>query len=79
MRSRGLAEFDLIDVTSISRDGSVRTVYGYHAVRYEIPPGNAAGYMPELNVLCGIADYSTQSGQPATKHLTVEVIAARQD
>jgi hypothetical protein len=28
--------------------------------------------MPELNVLCSIADHSTQSGQPATKHI-VEV------
>jgi hypothetical protein len=29
--------------------------------------------MPELNVLCGIADYSTQSGQPITKNLVVEI------
>jgi hypothetical protein len=35
--------------------------------------GCAAGYMPELNVLCGIADFSTQSEQPVTKHLVVEV------
>jgi hypothetical protein len=34
--------------------------------------------MPELNVLCGIADYSTQSGQPVTKHLEVEVTPARE-
>jgi hypothetical protein len=36
-------------------------------------PGCAAGYMPELNILCGIADFSTQSEQPVTKHLVVEV------
>jgi hypothetical protein len=47
--------------------------HGYRAVRYEIPPGCVAGYMPELNVLCGIADFSTQSEQPVTKHLVVEV------
>jgi hypothetical protein len=35
------------------------------------------GYMPELNVLCGIADYSTQSGQPVTKRLEVEVTPSR--
>jgi hypothetical protein len=46
------------------------------AVRYEIPHGCAAGYMPELNVLCGIADFSTQSEQPVTKHLVVEVAAS---
>ena len=32
--------------------------------------------MPELNVLCGIADFSTQSEQPVTKHLVVEVTPA---
>jgi anaerobic selenocysteine-containing dehydrogenase len=73
MRDRGLDEFDLVDVTSFSKDRTERTVYGYRAVRYEIPPGCAAGYMPELNVLCGIADVSTQSEQPVTKHLVVEV------
>jgi molybdopterin-dependent oxidoreductase alpha subunit len=73
MRERGLDEFDLVDLTSFSKDGTERTVYGYRAVRYEIPPGCAAGYMPELNVLCGIADFSTQSEQPVTKHLVVEV------
>jgi molybdopterin-dependent oxidoreductase alpha subunit len=77
MKARGLGEFDLIDITSFSRDGTRRTVYGYRAVRYEIPPGCAAGYMPELNVLCGIADLSTQSEQPVTKHLVVEVTLAR--
>ena len=65
MRDRGLGEFDLVDITSYSRDGSRRAVYGYRAVCYEIPRGCAAGYMPELNVLCGIADYSRQAGSPS--------------
>ena len=77
MRGRSLAEFDLVDITSFSKDGSTRTVHGYHAVRYEIPPGCAAGYMPELNVLCGIADFSTQSEQPLTKHFVVEITPSR--
>jgi anaerobic selenocysteine-containing dehydrogenase len=77
MHDRGLKEFDLVDITSYSRDGTQRTVHGYRPVRYEIPRGCAAGYMPELNVLCGIADVSTQSEQPVTKHLVVEVTQAR--
>ena len=77
MHDRGLEEFDLIDITSYSRDGTHRTMHGYRAIRYEIPRGCAAGYMPELNVLCGIADFSTQSEQPVTKHLVVEVTPAR--
>jgi len=57
----------------VLEDGSQRSVNGYRAVNYDIPRGCVAGYMPELNVLCGIADYSTQSGQPVTKHLEVEI------
>jgi molybdopterin-dependent oxidoreductase alpha subunit len=77
MREREIDEFSLIDVKSFSKDGTERTVYGYRAVRYELPSGCAAGYMPELNVLCGIADVSTQSEQPVTKHLVVDVMPAR--
>jgi len=33
--------------------------------------------MPELNILCGIADYSTQSEQPVTKHLAVQITSTR--
>ncbi len=73
MGDRGLADFDLVDVTSYSRDGTRRMVHGYRAVQYEIARGCTAGYMPELNVLCGMADVSTQSEQPVTKHLVVEV------
>ena len=79
MRDRGLGEFDLIDITSFSKDGSKRAVYGYRAVTYDIPRGCAAGYMPELNVLCGIADFSTISGQPVTKHLEVEITPSSQN
>jgi hypothetical protein len=76
MREHGLDEFDLIDITSFARDGSTRTVYGYRALAYDTPRGSVIGYMPELNVLCAISDYSEQSGQPLTKHLIVEVTPA---
>ncbi|MFF2747055.1 FdhF/YdeP family oxidoreductase [Kitasatospora sp. NPDC058048] len=76
MRERGLEEFDRVDVTSTARDGSTRSVHGYLAVPYDIPRGCAAGYMPELNVLCAIGDYSTQSDQPIMKHLKVTVAKA---
>jgi anaerobic selenocysteine-containing dehydrogenase len=76
MRDRGLDEFDLIDITSFARDGSTRSVYGYRAAGYDIPRGSVTGYMPELNVLCSLEDYSRDSGQPLTKHLIVEVAAS---
>jgi molybdopterin-dependent oxidoreductase alpha subunit len=74
MRERRIEEFDLIDVTSIAKDGSRRSVYGYRAIAYDMPRGSAAGYMPELNVLCAIGDFSAQSGQPLMKHLDVEIV-----
>jgi hypothetical protein len=51
-------------------------VYGYRVVTYNTPRGSVIGYMPELNVLCAISDYSRQSKQPLTKHIVVEVVPA---
>ncbi len=73
MKERGLAEFDRIDITSIARDGSRRSVHGYLAVPYNIPRGSTAGYMPELNVLCPVVDFGAKSRQPVMKNLRVEV------
>ncbi|MGA2654972.1 MAG: molybdopterin dinucleotide binding domain-containing protein, partial [Gammaproteobacteria bacterium] len=73
MAERGLKHMDLIDITSIARDGTRRRVTGYYAIDYDIPVGCTGGYMPELNVICPIGDYSTQSEQPIYKALTVEV------
>lgn len=73
MRSRGLTEGDLVDIESTSRDGSVRRLRRYRAVRHQLPPGSAAGYMPEMNALIGIADYSTQSDQPLMKNVLVRI------
>ncbi|HZP15968.1 MAG TPA: molybdopterin dinucleotide binding domain-containing protein, partial [Nocardioides sp.] len=77
MSDRGLGQGDLVDITSTSRDGSTRELKGYRALQYDIPRGSAAGYMPEMNVLIGIADYSTQSDQPLMKNVQVKVVRAR--
>jgi molybdopterin-dependent oxidoreductase alpha subunit len=77
MRERGLAEFDRIDITSIAHDGTRRSVYGYQAVKYDIPAGSVMGYMPELNVLLPINDFSAKSRQPVMKHVLVEVVGSR--
>ncbi|MGW4766691.1 FdhF/YdeP family oxidoreductase [Nocardia sp. NPDC004278] len=73
MRERGLSEFDKVDITSVANDGSKRSVQKYQVIPYDIPRGNAAGYMPEMNVLCAIGDYSTQSDQPIMKNLEVTI------
>jgi molybdopterin-dependent oxidoreductase alpha subunit len=77
MSERKLRKFDLVDIKSFARDGTTREVRGYRAIPYDLPRGCAVGYMPELNVLLAIGDYSSQSDQPLMKHAVVEVKAAR--
>jgi molybdopterin-dependent oxidoreductase alpha subunit len=79
MRERGLEEFALIDITSFAKDGSTRTLKGFRAVKYNIPKGNSQGYMPELNSLIAINNYSEQSDQPMMKQLLVEIKASSKD
>ena len=76
MRERGIGKFDPVDIVSTAKDGSNRRLDGFLAVPYDIPRGCAAGYMPEMNVLCAISDYSTQSDQPLMKHVKVTVAPA---
>ncbi|WP_347346528.1 FdhF/YdeP family oxidoreductase [Microbacterium sp.] len=76
MRDRGLAEGDHVDIVATSKDGSHRAVRAFRALGYDLPRGSAAGYMPELNVLLGPADYSAQSDQPLMKSIRVRVTAS---
>ncbi|WP_404870880.1 FdhF/YdeP family oxidoreductase [Kitasatospora griseola] len=76
MRERRLAELDPVDIVATARDGSTRALHGYLAVPYDLPRGCAAGYMPEMNVLCALGDYSSQSDQPIMKHLNVTISPA---
>ena len=77
MAARKLSEGDFVDIESRSKDGSRRSVTRYRAVTYDLPAGSAAGYMPELNVLIGPNDYSTQSDQPLMKNLKVKITPSR--
>ncbi|MFD0146444.1 MULTISPECIES: FdhF/YdeP family oxidoreductase [unclassified Streptomyces] len=76
MRERGIAKLGPVDITSTAGDGSRRHLHGYLAIPYDIPRGCAAGYMPEMNVLCALGDHSTQSDQPIMKHLKVTITPA---
>jgi molybdopterin-dependent oxidoreductase alpha subunit len=73
MRARGIGEGALVDIVATSKDGSQRSVHRFRALEYNLPRGSAAGYMPELNLLIGPADYSAQSDQPLMKSLQVRV------
>jgi hypothetical protein len=64
MWDRGLKKYDLVDLTSFAKDGSTRHLAGFRAIPYNLPRGCAMDYMPEMNALCPIGDYSAQSDQP---------------
>ncbi|MGH8876986.1 MAG: FdhF/YdeP family oxidoreductase [Stackebrandtia sp.] len=76
MRDRGIRELSGVDITATAKDGSTRRLAGHLAIPYNIPRGCAAGYMPEMNVLIALCDYSTQSDQPIMKHVKVTIDAA---
>lgn len=76
MVARGITDGDLVDIVATSRDGSERRARSYRAIAYDLPRGSAAGYYPELNVLIGWIDHSTQSDQPLAKALQVKVSPA---
>lgn len=73
MRDRGIWQGDFVDIVATSKDGTQRELRQYRAVAYDTPRGSAAGYMPEMNVLIGEADYSAQSDQPLMKSIHVRV------
>jgi len=73
MQERNLKQFDFIDITSFAKDGTERTLKQFRVVKYNIPRGSAAGYMPECNALCPIGDYSAQSDQPLMKQVVIDV------
>jgi anaerobic selenocysteine-containing dehydrogenase len=79
MRERGISEFTPVDIVSTAKDGSHRDLDGYLAIPYDIPRGCAAGYMPEMNVLCAIGDYSVESDQPLMKHVKATIAPAAAD
>ncbi|TQK72431.1 FdhF/YdeP family oxidoreductase [Nocardioides sp. SLBN-35] len=77
MRARGIEQGGQVDIVATCKDGTTRELRGYTALRYDLPRGSAAGYMPEMNVLIGAADYSEQSDQPLMKNVKVRITPAR--
>ena len=76
MKARGIRQGGLVDIVATCKDGTTRELRGYTALRYDLPRGSAAGYMPEMNVLIGAGDYSEQSDQPLMKNVRVRIAPA---
>ncbi len=70
--ARGLKAGDRVDLTSRATDG-IRTAQGFFVVPYDIPPGNAATYFPEANVLVALGAVAETSKTPVSKSVVIRV------
>jgi anaerobic selenocysteine-containing dehydrogenase len=71
----GLAEGQMVTLTSAMDDGIERRASGLRVVSYPIPEGNCAGYYPELNRLVPLSHRSRTAHVPAAKSVPVHVLA----
>ena len=71
----GFVDGDRVDVVSLL-PGPDRRVSGYRVVAYPTPPGCAAAYYPEANVLLALDHHGPDVGTPGAKAIPVRLVAA---
>jgi anaerobic selenocysteine-containing dehydrogenase len=70
----GLSEGDEIDLETAADDGVERCVRGLRVTPYSVPPGNCAGYYPELNPLIPLWHRAEKAHVPAAKSVPVRLV-----
>ncbi|MDQ2677404.1 MAG: FdhF/YdeP family oxidoreductase [Actinomycetota bacterium] len=75
LSSAGLADGDLVDITSVHR-GVERRAHGFRAIEYPTAPGCCAAYFPEANVLVPLDSYAEDSRTPTSKSIVVRLSPA---
>jgi molybdopterin-dependent oxidoreductase alpha subunit len=71
----GFADGTLVRATTVADDGPPRQVGNLRLVAYDIPPGCAAGYFPELNPLVPLWHHAKGSQVPAYKSVPIRLRA----
>jgi molybdopterin-dependent oxidoreductase alpha subunit len=69
----GLRDGDRVTARSVASDGLDRKVQGLRVTAYDIPPGCAAGYYPELNPLIPLWHHAKESKVPAAKSIPIRL------
>jgi molybdopterin-dependent oxidoreductase alpha subunit len=69
----GLRDGQMVRATTCATDGAPRQVGGLRIVRYDIPPGCAAGYFPELNPLVPLWHHAVGSQVPGYKAIPIRL------
>ena len=70
----GLKDGDRVTARTVTSDGLERRVHGLRVTVYDIPPGCAAGYYPELNPLIPLWHHAKESKVPAAKSIPIRLI-----
>jgi len=73
MRVREIRPVKPVDITS-HFNGESRVARNFLAIPYDIPPGTAAAYFPEANVLVPIDSTAEDSNTPTSKGVVVTVV-----
>ncbi len=72
----GFTDGDRVDIVSLL-PGPDRRALGYRIVAYPTPPGCAAAYYPETNVLIALDHHGLDAQTPAAKAIPVRLARAR--
>jgi molybdopterin-dependent oxidoreductase alpha subunit len=73
MKRLGISDGETVDLIGEAGDGVERLVRRLRATRYDVPPGNCAGYYPECNPLLPLWHHAERSHVPAAKSIPVRV------
>ncbi|HET6917674.1 MAG TPA: molybdopterin dinucleotide binding domain-containing protein, partial [Acidimicrobiales bacterium] len=76
LRRSGLRDGDTVDLVGVWEDGE-RRAESFRAVEYPTPPGCAAAYFPEANVLVPLDSTADTSGTPTSKSIIVRLERTR--
>jgi anaerobic selenocysteine-containing dehydrogenase len=68
----GLADGDMVDLVSVWSDGE-RRAPAFRIVEYPTPPGCAAAYFPEANVLVPLDSTADTSNTPTSKSVIIRL------
>ena len=74
----GLDDGQYVDLVSEYGDGQARRAPHFRIVAYPTPPGSAAAYYPETNVLVALDAHATDSHTPAYKSVVVRLEPVRE-
>ena len=76
IQKRGLQKDQWVDLIS-HFESETRRAERFKVIPYEIPPGCAAAYFPETNVLVPVRNTADQSNQPASKSIVISIEPSR--